>query len=199
MNVLDASISYSEMVIWAVDVCLCMWVCVFACVCVCGCVCRLRMHLPVFDVEGPCQHRLRHPTTAARGVCGCTRDTHGLHVFSCHAGGYPLARHDRLCDLLSNRVEEVTGNPAPIEQNNSASDDNRRPDPTFQNWRGETRWIDVAIFSLFAHACRHCSSYHGGRQAKEVRNPCSCACSVVPFSQTRARFDCITPQFGSRC
>ena len=89
-------------------------------------------------------------STTARGVCGCTRDTHGLHVFSCHAGGYLMARHDKLRDLLSKRIEELTGNPAPTEQNNDASDENRRPDLTFQNWRGESRWIDVAIVSPFA-------------------------------------------------
>ena len=63
-----------------------------------------------------------------------------------------MARHDRLRDLLSKSIEDLTGNPAPIEQHNAVSDDDRRPDLHFQNYRGETRWVDVAVVSPFARA-----------------------------------------------
>ena len=63
-----------------------------------------------------------------------------------------MARHDRLQDLLSHKIEDLTGSPAPTELNNDVSDDDRRPDMTFQTWRGETRWIDVAVVSPFARA-----------------------------------------------
>ena len=110
------------------------------------------MHLPVCDIEGPCQHRLRHPSTSIRGVCGSTRDTRGFPVFSCHAGGHLIARHDRLRALRSQRIEDLTGNPALVEQNTDVTDDNRRPNLCFQNWRGEARWVDVAVVSPFARA-----------------------------------------------
>jgi len=108
------------------------------------------MHLRVFAAEGPCQHRLRHPTTAARGVCGCTCGTHGPHIFSCHAGGYLIARHNHLRDLRSRRIEDFTGYSTPTQQNTGVADDARRPDLAFQTLRGETRWVDVAVVSPFA-------------------------------------------------
>ena len=54
--------------------------------------------------------------------------------------------------MLSKKIEELTGNPAPMEQNTAATDDDRRPDMTFQDWRGDTKWVDVAVVSPFARA-----------------------------------------------
>ena len=109
---------------------------------------RLRMHLPVFSSTGLCQHRPKQPANAP--ACSCTRDVHGVHALHCNIGGHVIARHNRLRDQLSELIQDSTGNPAPVEQNSDATNDNRRPDMVFQNWRGETQWVDVAIVSPFA-------------------------------------------------
>jgi hypothetical protein len=109
---------------------------------------RTRMYLPVFSVAGLCQHRPKQPANAP--ACGCSRDVHGLHALHCNIGGHVIARHNRLRDYLSSVIQDSTGNPAPVEQNSDATADNRRPDMVFQNWRGETQWVDVAIVSPFA-------------------------------------------------
>jgi len=54
--------------------------------------------------------------------------------------------------LLSPRIEDLTGYPAPTEHKTDAVDDARRPDLAFQTWRGETHWVDVAVVSPFARA-----------------------------------------------
>ena len=92
---------------------------------------RARMFVPVFNAAGLCQHRPKQPANAP--VCGCTRGTHGLHAFNCNVGGYVNARHNHLRDHLSAVIQEATGNPAPVEQNTDATDDNRRADLVFQN------------------------------------------------------------------
>ena len=61
-----------------------------------------------------------------------------------------MERHDRLVNLLSDIIEDATGLPAMTEQHSAVHDDDRHPDLVFQNWRGETQWVDVAVTSPYA-------------------------------------------------
>ena len=108
---------------------------------------RSRMHLRVFAAEGPCLHRSKPRPNQPASQCSCSRDPYGKHAFHCQMGGAIIARHNALRDTLAERVTEHTGLPATVEQHDHATGDERRPDLHYQNSRGETVHVDVAIVS----------------------------------------------------
>ena len=83
------------------------------------------------------------------------------------ASMFSFARHN-LRVLLSRRIEELTRHPAPTQQNTAITDGARRPDLAFQNWRGETRWVDVAAVSPFARACGDPKRLRAGAAASDM-------------------------------
>ena len=56
-------------------------------------------------------------------------------------------RHNALRDMTAEHIQDSTGTPAMVEQHNEAHGDDRRPDIHYQDHRGETTWLDVAVVS----------------------------------------------------
>ena len=109
---------------------------------------RLRNHLPIFDAVVRCQHTTRAAANAPARRCGCENDRFGNHSLHCQVGGEIVQRHNALRDFVAqNAIPQATGLPALVEQHTEAFDDRRHPDISYQTWRGETSWLDVAVVS----------------------------------------------------
>ena len=106
------------------------------------------MHLPIFASEAHCQHLSRATLQHPARRCGCQCDRFGLHALHCQVGGDIVRRHNALRDLTAEEViPNATGMPAMVEQHEESHGDDRRPDISYQDWRGATSWLDVAIVS----------------------------------------------------
>ena len=113
---------------------------------------RTRMSLPIFRDAGVCTHRSRPRPGQPIRQCPCARDRHGRHAFHCNFGGAVVQRHNQLRDRLADMIMDCTGMPVTTEQHDHALVDDRRPDLSYQNWRGETVHVDVAIVSPHAQS-----------------------------------------------
>ena len=57
---------------------------------------RTRMHLPLPQCSGQCQHRRRDGS-----ICGADLNAHGFHALCCGVGGWTSRRHDAACAVLA--------------------------------------------------------------------------------------------------
>ena len=124
---------------------------------------RLRLHLPVFSHTGVCAHTSKKRRNLPSQACGCQRDAHGKHALLCQVGGYVVARHNRLRDVLADEITDATGSPAATEQHDAAAPDDRRPDINYMDWRGDMVHIDVEVVTP------HAMSRGGGGDGRQVR------------------------------
>ena len=111
---------------------------------------RARLWLPIYTSEGIRLHRTKPRLGHPSSQCACQRDIRARHPFLCQVGGAVVARHNALRDLFAEIATEATGLPSTIEQHDHSTGDARRPDVHFQNERGETVHVDVAVVTFHA-------------------------------------------------
>ena len=63
---------------------------------------------------------------------------------------------------MADEIDDATGQPAHVEQQTEAYDDDRHPDVSYQTWRGDTSWLDVAILSPYARPAGQSRSTRAG-------------------------------------
>ena len=105
---------------------------------------RLRLCMDVFDVP-PGVHVacLHHNQQTA---CGAALDADGTHALLCRLGGHVVRRHNKLRDTLADILGDVLESTVHIEQHPAeVTEDERRPDISFIDYRGMRQWIDVAV------------------------------------------------------
>ena len=107
---------------------------------------RLRMCMEVFDIPPGMHVACQHHND--RDVCGASLDAFGLHAVLCRLGGHGVKRHNCLRDVLASILLDVFGSGVHVEQHPpNITEDQRRPDICFIDFRGMQQWIDVAVVS----------------------------------------------------